>query len=46
LLGGITNDAKELVLQETALTKLEVRYALLKAKTAAIAMGIGIATRG
>jgi hypothetical protein len=44
LLGGIANDAKELLLQEVALTKLEVRYELLKAKTAAIALGIGIAT--
>jgi Putative Actinobacterial Holin-X, holin superfamily III len=42
LLGGIANDAKELLLQEVALTKLEVRYELLKAKTAAIALGIGI----
>jgi Putative Actinobacterial Holin-X, holin superfamily III len=44
LLGGIANDAKELVLQEVALIKLEVQYELLKAKTAAIALGIGIGT--
>jgi len=44
LLGGIANDAKELLLQEVALTKLEVRYELRKAKTAAISLGIGIGT--
>jgi len=44
LLGGIANDAKELLLQEVALTKLEVRHELLKTKTAAIALGIGIGT--
>jgi hypothetical protein len=44
LLGGIANDAKELLLQEVALTKLEVQYELRKAKTAAIALGIGIGT--
>ena len=44
LLGGIANDAKELVLQEVALIKLEVQYELLKAKTAAVALGIGIGT--
>lgn len=41
LLGGIANDAKELLLEEVALTKLEVQYELRKAKTAAIALGIG-----
>jgi hypothetical protein len=44
LLGGIANDAKDLLLQEVALTKLEVQYGLRKAKTAAIALGIGIGT--
>ena len=44
LLGGIANDAAELLLREVALTKLEVQYELRKAKTAAIALGIGIGT--
>jgi len=44
LLGGIANDATELLLREVALTKLEVQYELRKAKTAAIALGIGIGT--
>jgi len=44
LLGGIANDAKELLLQEVALTRLQVRYELRKAKTAAIAWGSGIGT--
>jgi uncharacterized membrane protein len=44
LVGGIANDAKELLLKEMALTKLEVQYELRKAKTAAIALGIGIGT--
>ena len=44
LLGGIANDAKELLLQEVALTKLEVQYELRKAKTAAITLGMGIGT--
>ena len=44
LLGGIANDAKELLRQEVALTKLEVHYELRKAKTAAIALGIGFGT--
>jgi hypothetical protein len=35
LLGGIVNDAKELLVQEVALTKLKVRDELRKAKTAA-----------
>jgi hypothetical protein len=41
LLGGIANDAKDLFLQEVALTKLEVRNELNKAKTAAIGLSIG-----
>jgi hypothetical protein len=44
LLGGIANDATELLLQEVALTKLEVQYELRKAKTAAIALSIGLGT--
>ena len=44
LLGDIANDAKDLLLQEVALIKLEVRHEILKAKTAAIALGIGIGT--
>ena len=48
LLGGIANDAKELLLQEVALAKLEVQNELRKAKTAAIALGsaIGIFASG
>src|SRR4029453_6513756 len=42
LIGGIANDAKELLLREVALTKLEVQYELRKAKSKAIALGIGI----
>jgi hypothetical protein len=42
LLGGIVNDAKDLLVQEVALTKLEVRDELRKAKTAALTLGIGI----
>jgi len=42
LVSGIANDAKDLLLQELAQTKLEVKYELRKAKTAAIAAGIGI----
>ena len=44
LLGGIANDAKELLLQELALTKLEVQNELSKAKSAAIVLRIGIGT--
>src|SRR3990172_13416368 len=44
LLGGIANDAAELLLREVALTKLEMREERRKAKTAAIALGIGIGT--
>ena len=42
LIGGIANDAKELLLREVALTKLEAQYELRKAKSKAIALGIGI----
>ena len=44
MLGGIANDATELLRQEMTLTKLEVKYELCKAKSAAIALGIGIGT--
>src|SRR5438093_8595086 len=42
LLGGIVSDAKDLLVQEVALTKLEVRDELRKAKSAAMSLGIGI----
>jgi Putative Actinobacterial Holin-X, holin superfamily III len=42
LIGGIANDAKELLLREVALTKLEAQYELRKAKSKALALGIGI----
>ena len=42
LIGGLANDAKELLLKEVALTKLEVQYELRKAKTVAITLGIGV----
>jgi hypothetical protein len=42
LVGGIMNDAKDLLVQEVALIKLEVRDELRKAKSAAITLGIGI----
>jgi putative superfamily III holin-X len=42
LLGGIVNDAKELLEQEVAMLKLEARDELRKAKSTAIALGIGI----
>jgi putative superfamily III holin-X len=42
LLGSITNDVKDLLMQELVLTKLEVQNNLRKAKTAAIALGLGI----
>lgn len=42
LVGGIVNDVKDLLVQELALTKLEVQDTLRKAKTAAIALGLGI----
>lgn len=44
LLTGIADEAKELLLQELALTKLEVRYELVKARSAAISLGIAIGT--
>jgi hypothetical protein len=42
LINGILNDAKELVVQGATLAKLEVKDELRKAKTAAIAAGIGV----
>jgi Putative Actinobacterial Holin-X, holin superfamily III len=42
LVGGIMNDAKDLLVQEWTMTKLEVQEELRKAKTAAIALGIRI----
>ena len=42
LLRGIVNDAKELLAQEMAMLKLEARDELGKAKSAALALGIGI----
>lgn len=42
LVGGILNDAKDLLLQEVAQTKREVKYELRKAKTKAIALGTGL----
>lgn len=42
LLGGIVNDAKNLLAQEVAMLKLEARDELRKAKSAAITRGIGI----
>jgi hypothetical protein len=42
LVGGILKDAKELVIQGAALAKLEVKDELRKAKSAAIAAGIGV----
>jgi hypothetical protein len=48
LVGGIINDAKDLLLYEVALAKLEMRAEWRKAKTAAIAfvVGAGIAVFG
>jgi hypothetical protein len=42
LLGGIMNDAKELLGQEVSMLKLEARDELGRAKSAAITLGIGI----
>ena len=42
LLGGIVNDARELLVQEVTLTKLEVQDEVRKAKTAALSLGIGL----
>jgi len=42
LLTGIANDAKELLRQELALAKHEVREDLRKTKTAMLSLGIGV----
>ena len=42
LLTGIVNDARELLRQELALAKYELREDLQKAKTAMVSLGIGI----
>jgi Putative Actinobacterial Holin-X, holin superfamily III len=42
LVGDLASDATELLRQEVTLTKLEVQYELRKAKTAAMALGVGI----
>jgi len=42
LLGGIMNDAKDVLLHELTLAKLEVQDELRQIKTAAISLGIGI----
>jgi hypothetical protein len=44
LVRGIASDAKNLLTQEAALTKLEVQRELRKAKTTAIAWAVGIGT--
>lgn len=41
LLGSIINDAKDLMVQEFTMAKLEVENELRKTKTAAISFGIG-----
>jgi hypothetical protein len=41
LLGGIINDAKDLMVQEFTMAKLEVENELRKTKTAAVSFGIG-----
>jgi hypothetical protein len=41
LIGGIVNDAKDLLLQEVTIAKLEMQQELRKTKSAAIAIGIG-----
>ena len=42
LLGGIVIDAKDLLMRQAALTKLEVCYELRQGLTAAIALAIGL----
>jgi hypothetical protein len=42
LISGIINDARDLLLQEFTMTKLEVRDELQRSKEAAISLGIGI----
>lgn len=42
LVGGIINDAQQLIRQEVALAKREMKDELAKAKTAAISAGFGV----
>ena len=42
LIGGIINDARDLLLQEFTMAKLEVQDKLRKTKAAVISLGIGI----
>jgi hypothetical protein len=42
LIGGIINDARDLLLQEFTMAKLEVQDELRKTKAAAISLGLGI----
>ena len=42
LLGGIINDAKDVLIQELTLAKLEVQDELRQIKTAALYLGVGI----
>src|SRR5262245_17611451 len=46
LLGGIINDARDLLLQEFTMAKLEMQDELRKTKTAAVSLGIGIGVAG
>jgi hypothetical protein len=46
LLGSIINDARDLLLQEFTMAKLEMKDELRKTKTAAISLGIGIGVAG
>ena len=41
LIGGIVNDAKDLLLHEFTIAKLEMQQELRKTKSAAIALGVG-----
>jgi hypothetical protein len=43
LIGGIINDARDILLKEFTMAKLEIQDELRKTKTAAISLGIGIA---
>ncbi|HEV8711676.1 MAG TPA: phage holin family protein [Candidatus Binatia bacterium] len=42
LIGGIINDARDLLLQEFTMAKLEIQDELRKTKTAVVSLGIGI----
>ncbi|HXG17774.1 MAG TPA: phage holin family protein [Methylomirabilota bacterium] len=42
LISGIINDAKDLLLHEFTMAKLEVQNELRKTKTAAVSLGVGI----